>query len=68
MPKEKAEMRLFALFDRQHFKPNERLAALIADVERHYGVAISDEDLGFVSAAGEAVVPKRPTRGTEDLQ
>ena len=39
-------------FDYQKFSPNSRLSKLIEDVERRY-TTLSDEDLFFVSAAGE---------------
>lgn len=38
--------------DYQKFSPNSRLSKMIEDVERRY-TALSDEDLLFVSAAGE---------------
>lgn len=39
-------------FDYQRFSPNSRLREMIQDVERRY-TALSDEDMLFVSAAGE---------------
>ena len=39
-------------FDYQKFSPNSRLTTMIEDVERRY-TELSDEDLFFVSAAGE---------------
>ena len=39
-------------FDYQKFSPNSRLSEMIEDVQRRY-TALSDEDLLFVSAAGE---------------
>ena len=39
--------------DYQKFSPNSRLSKMIADTERRY-TALSDEDLFFVSAAGES--------------
>ena len=39
-------------FDYQKFSPNSRLNKMIEDVERRY-TALSDEDLFFVSAAGD---------------
>ena len=38
--------------DYQRFSPNSRLSELIEDVQRRY-TALSDEDLLYVSAAGE---------------
>ena len=40
-------------FDYQKFSPNSRLSKMIEDVERRY-TELSDEDLFFVSAAGES--------------
>ena len=40
-------------FDYQKFSPNSRLGKMIEDVERRY-TELSDEDLFFVSAAGES--------------
>ena len=39
--------------DYQRFSPNSRLNKMIEDVERRY-TELSDEDLFFVSAAGES--------------
>ena len=39
-------------FDYQKFSPNSRLNEMIEDVERRY-TELSDEDMFFVSAAGE---------------
>ena len=44
---------LTALFDYQRFAGNERLQALIADTENRCLHALSDDDLEWVSAAGE---------------
>ena len=41
------------LFDYQRFERNKRLAALIERAEERYGHTLSDEDLEWVSAAGE---------------
>lgn len=41
------------LFDFQRFEGNERLAALIERAEERYGHILSDEDLEWVSAAGD---------------
>lgn len=40
-------------FDYQKFSPSSRLNKMIEDVERRY-TELSDEDLFFVSAAGES--------------
>lgn len=40
-------------FDYQRFSPNSRLDAMIEDVQSRY-TQLSDEDLFFVAAAGEA--------------
>lgn len=47
------EKTLYDLFDLQKFSGNKRLERLIDDTERRYGAALSDDDLGQVSAAGE---------------
>ena len=41
------------LFDFQRFKQNARLGNIIQDVEDRYASTISDNDLEWVSAAGE---------------
>lgn len=52
---------LFSLFDRQRFEENDRLAALIRDTDRRcVGRTLSDDDLLFVSAAGEPELQRRP--------
>ena len=45
--------KLTALFDYQRFKRNKRLQALIEDTERRCLCSLSDDDLEWVSAAGE---------------
>ena len=40
-------------FDYQKFSPNSRLSKMIEDVERRY-TELSDEDLFFISDAGES--------------
>ena len=40
-------------FDYQKFSPNSRLSKMIEDVQQRY-TSLSDEDLFFVSAAGES--------------
>ena len=47
------EKKLHRLFDFQKFQGNEKLSAMIGDVETCYGRALSDDDLELVSAAGE---------------
>jgi hypothetical protein len=44
--------RIKYILDYQRFSPNSRLSELIEDVQRRY-TALSDEDLLYVSAAGE---------------
>lgn len=58
--------KLTALFDYQRFAGNERLQALIADTENRCLNALSDDDLEWVSAAGEDVAPKEEKDGQED--
>ena len=45
--------KLTALFDYQRFERNKRLQALIEDTERRCLCSLSDDDLEWVSAAGE---------------
>lgn len=47
------EKTLYRLFDLQRFSGNHRLAEIIADTEKRYGSALSDDELEVVSAAGE---------------
>lgn len=47
------EKQLKVLLDYQRIAQNARLAALIGAAEERYGYALSDEDLEWVSAAGE---------------
>ena len=47
------QKRLTALFDYQRFERNKRLQALIDDTERRCLRSLSDDDLEWVSAAGE---------------
>lgn len=51
------EQKLKALFDYQHFENNTRLARLIGETEGRCERALSDDELGQVSAAGEFTVP-----------
>ncbi len=48
------ENKLKQLFDFQRFQKNEHLAHVIAETENCYNSELCDEDLSFVSAAGEA--------------
>lgn len=50
-----SEKTLSALFDYQLFENDPSLQKLIDEVENEYGAEISDDDLSFVSAAGETV-------------
>lgn len=56
---------LSRLFDLQRFAPNDRLAKIISDTESRYGAALSDDELTFVNAAGEAelAVPSDKAKG-----
>lgn len=58
------EKMLHGLFDFQKFSGNQRLAKLIADTERRYGKALSDDELEGLSAAGEPFAPL--IRGTSE--
>ena len=58
--------KLTALFDYQRFERNKRLQALIADTENRCMNALSDDDLEWVSAAGEETDPKEKKDGKED--
>ena len=50
--------KLSQTFDFQKFQQNPRVADVISDVESRYTkVALSDDDLELVSAAGETTVP-----------
>ena len=60
------QKRLTALFDYQRFKRNERLQALIEDTENRCMNALSDDDLEWVSAAGEETDLKYKKDGQED--
>ena len=57
------ERKLKRLFDYQKFQRNVRLGAMVAEVESRYENGISDEDLAFVSAAGEITVRKEDAPG-----
>ena len=58
--------KLTALFDYQRFERNKRLQALIKDTENRCMNALSDDDLEWVSAAGEETDPKEKKDGKED--
>ena len=60
------QKRLTALFDYQRFERNKRLQALIEDTENRCMNALSDDDLEWVSAAGEETDPKEKKDGKED--
>lgn len=47
------ESKLTQLFDFQRFQNNDRLAQMIKETESRYIKELNDEDLSFVSAAGE---------------
>ena len=48
------------LFDFQRFKQNTRLENIIQDAEGRYDNALCDDDLEWVSAAGEASPQPKP--------
>ena len=50
----KMERKLAQIFEYQKFQKNSRLADLIAETERRYSGAVSDEDLEWVNAAGDS--------------
>lgn len=58
--------KLTALFDYQRFERNKKLQALIEDTENRCMNALSDDDLEWVSAAGEETDPKDKKDGQED--
>ena len=58
--------KLTALFDYQRFERNKRLQALIDDTERRCLCSLSDDDLEWVSAAGEETDPREKKDGKED--
>lgn len=60
------QKRLTALFDYQRFERNKRLQALIEDTENRCMNALSDDDLKWVSAAGEETDLKDKKDGQED--
>lgn len=58
--------KLTALFDYQRFERNKRLQALIEDTENRCMNALSDDDLEWISAAGEETDLKDKKDGQED--
>ena len=60
------EKELTALIDYQRFAGNERLQALIADTENRCLHALSDDDLEWVSAAGEPSELREKKDGQKD--
>ena len=60
------QKQLTALFDYQRFERNKRLQALIEDTENRCMNALSDDDLEWVSAAGEETDLKDKKDGQED--
>lgn len=57
---------LTSLFDYQRFEGNKKLQALIDDTEARCLHHLSDDDLEWVSAAGEKTDPIIPKDGKED--
>ena len=60
------QKRLTALFDYQRFEGNKKLQALIEDTENRCMNALSDDDLEWVSAAGEETDLKGKKDGQKD--
>ena len=58
--------KLTALPDYPRYERNKRLQALIDDTERRCLCSLSDDDLEWVSAAGEETAPKEKKDGKED--
>ena len=57
------DAKLRQLFDFQRFQNNARLAAIIADTHARCGSALEDDQLEFVSAAGDAAAKQRLQEG-----
>ena len=55
------------LFDFQKFTANKNLAQLIEKTELKYKRELSDDDLAFVNAAGDANAVMRSSRKTEGI-
>lgn len=47
------ERKLSGLFDKQKFQQNTKLAEVIGEVESHYEGNLTEEELEWVSAAGD---------------
>ena len=58
--------KLTALFDYQRFERNKRLQDLIDDTERRCLCSLSDDDLEWVSAAGEETDLQEKKDGQDD--
>lgn len=62
------EKKLKKLFDYQRFAQNEKLAAIINEVEEKYGIGdsgpirLGDDDLSYVSAAGDVYQKNDPKK------
>lgn len=58
---------LTRLFDYQRFAGNPKLQALIDETENRYDHLLSDDDLEWVSAAGESadLIPKKDGKSDE---
>ena len=57
---------LTGLFEYQRFEGSARLQALIDETEARYLHALSDDDLEWVSAAGEETAPQEKKDGNVD--
>ena len=60
------QTKLTALFDYQRFERNARLKTMIADTENRCLHALSDDDLEWVSAAGEPSELREKKDGQKD--
>lgn len=60
------ESELKQLFDFQRFYNNDSLARMIAETESRYSKELNDEDLSFVSAAGEEFSGRHRKDGGQD--
>lgn len=60
------ERKLRTLFEYQSFAGNSRLDRMMDEAEQRYGVALEDEDLSLVSAAGTEIPLNPPANGIED--
>ena len=59
------ERKLKALFDYQRFEGDPRLKELIEATESYYVRQLTDEELGFVNAAGEFSIPGGTISGND---